>query len=92
MRLRLICKRTGAGVTAMGEERLGLLPRVLRRVFEHVSAPCPRGTTAYQVAIACHHQIVNPVMKHTGSVLCSTTAVLLAWLVPVVCTATRSLC
>ena len=27
-----------------------MLPRVLRRVFDHVSAPCPRANTSYKVS------------------------------------------
>ena len=41
-----------AGVTAFGEERLGMLPRVLRRVFEHVAA-AEREGTEYQERITC---------------------------------------
>ena len=40
---------TNTGVTAFGEERLGMLPRVLRRVFEHVAA-AERDGTCYQVS------------------------------------------
>jgi hypothetical protein len=39
-------------VTAFGEERLGMLPRVLRRVFEHVAA-AERNGARYQVRNKC---------------------------------------
>ena len=39
-----------AGVVAQREQRLGMLPRVLRRVFDHVSAPCCPGNISYKVS------------------------------------------